>query len=303
VLEVAVPVATLWSAPDAPREVDAPALWDRPDPGAWTSRLDAAGRTGLVGRTLTQCLLGEPVQVRSERGEWVEVRLPWQESSRDPAGYPGWMRRSHLAEAVQRQAGATAYVVTPMARLHVTDGPPATVSLGTVLWSDGEESGEVAVRLPGGRRGRLLPDAVRRSEKDETPAATAERVLRTGRSFLGLRYLWGGLSSWGVDCSGLVHLTLRSLGLLVPRDAHDQQAAFPAVPVDAVRPGDLYFFGADRVTHVGVVSDRTAAGAPGATRPMLHAPERDGGGLVEEAELDDRRRRSLLGAGRPRLPA
>jgi cell wall-associated NlpC family hydrolase len=299
--EVAVPVATVWSGPDAPRDVDAPAVADAPDLAAWTSGLDATGRLGLVGRTLTQGLLGEPVQVRSERGGWVEVRLPWQESSQDPAGYPGWMRGSHLAEPARHRCAAAASVVSRFARVRVDQGPGEQVSFGTVLCRD-DDADEVAVRLPGGRRGRVPVDAVRASDPTQPPAPTAELVLATARAFLGLRYLWGGTSAWGLDCSGLVHLTLRGLGALVPRDAHDQ-AAHPGVrSVDpaAVRPGDLWFFGRDdgRVTHVGFVSDRTSPdGAP----LMLHAPERDGGGLLEEAPMDARRRASLLGAGRLEL--
>ncbi len=295
-LEVAVPVATVWLSPEAPRDLDAPALLDRPDLVSWTAGLDAAGRTGLVGRTLTQALLGEPADVRSERGDWVEVRLPWQGSSLDPAGYPGWVRRSHLAGPAPG-AGATVRVVTPTAQLRLEGGSAEQVSFGTVLRRDPHD--ERAVLLPGGRRGRLRGDAARRSDRVEASPLTSDRILDTARAFLGLRYLWGGTSSWGLDCSGLVHLTLRGLGRLAPRDAHDQAAGPGLEPVDpaAVRPGDLWFFGRDdgRVTHVGLVSDRTG---PDRSPLMLHAPERDGGGLVEEAPLDARRRATLLGAGR-----
>lgn len=295
-LEVAVPVATVWSSPDAPRDQDAPAVADRPDLVAWTSGLDAAGRLGLAGRTLTQGLLGEPVRIRAERPGWVEVRLPWQRSGRDPDGYPGWMRRSHLAEPV-RPAGAAVSVLAPTARLSTDPGTTTPVSFGTVLRRDGQAPGDVAVLLPGGRRGRVPEGATTRPGRPVEPLEVG-RVLQTARTFLGLRYLWGGLSAWGLDCSGLVHLTLRGLGRLVPRDARDQASYEGLTTVDpgAVRPGDLWFFSRDdRVTHVGFVSDRTA---PDGNPLMLHAPERDGGGLVEEAPLDGRRRATLLGAGR-----
>ena len=93
-----VPVATLWVAPDRPRPVDRPAVADvldaHPDDGE-----DGNGRLGLHGRVHTQVLAGEPVTVVGDDAAypgWVEVVCPWQPSSLDERGYPGWLREAHL---------------------------------------------------------------------------------------------------------------------------------------------------------------------------------------------------------------
>ena len=117
----------------------------------------------------------------------------------------------------------------------------------------------------------------------------AQALVAQARLHLGLAYLWGGMSPYGLDCSGLVHLSLRSLGLLVPRDAHDQQDASTPVEVDAVRAGDLLFFARDGqpAHHVGI--------ATGEGR-MLHAPET--GAVIVEEPLTPERLQTLSGAGR-----
>ena len=118
-----------------------------------------------------------------------------------------------------------------------------------------------------------------------TDALADDDPLAVARGLVGTPYVWGGLGRDGIDCSGLVHLAFRAVGVRVPRDAADQAAA--ATPVETPHPGDLYFFGRpdEPVSHVGFV---TEAG-------LLHAsPTR---GVVEEP-MPDERRATLLGAGR-----
>jgi hypothetical protein len=242
---VVAAVATLWRSPESPRDVDEAAVRDEPDLAAWTAAMDAVGpkgRLGLHGRVDTQLLRDEPVVVLEQHDGWSRVAAPWQPSSRDPDGYPGWVRSAHLAPSPDPSK------------------PPAA---------------------------EVRPDP-------STPAA--EQALEVARRFLGLRYLWGGTSDWGVDCSGLVHRSWRSLGVVLPRDAHDQADAVDAVPLDEVGPGDLYFFArpGERPYHVGFV---TRPVADDGTRWMLHAPE-TGDPFVEDAPLAPHRVETLVSAGR-----
>ncbi len=256
-MRVVVPVTTLWTGPDRPRRVDAPIVADEPDHAAWLRALDrhpedderGQGRRGLHDRVLTQVVAGEPVLVlggpdgvsddaagTATRAGWVPVVCPWQPSSLDPRGYPGWLRRAHL------------------------------IADDTGGHTDGPEDDSWAAR-PG-------PDG---------------RVdLAFAREHLGLTYLWGGTSPQGLDCSGLVHLVHREMGRVVPRDAHDQQAACTPVPVAEAQPGDLYFFARDGEPshHVGIVT------GPGR---MIHA---SGSRSVVEEDLDARHRAILTAAGR-----
>lgn len=283
---VRVPVSTVWTSPDAPRDVDAPANAAEPDVAAWCRSLPTEQRFGLRGRTLTQVLCGEPVLVRAERDGWSEVIAPWQPSSKDELGYPGWLPTCHLGELPEAASDPIA-VVVPSAELTTRPGaaePIMELSFGTVLPSTAREGGFTQVALPDGRQGWLADPALRRLSE---PASVLDR-LRLGGQFLGLEYLWGGTSAYGLDCSGLVHAVSRVLGVRVPRDAHDQHRTLEPIEVEAAAPGDLYFFARpeEPVTHVGFVSP---AG-------MMHAPRT--GNFLEDGPVPAERRPLLIAAAR-----
>lgn len=186
------------------------------------------------GEQVTQLLPDEPVEPLEVVGDWTRVVAPWQPSSLDPAGYPGWVLSAHLGE-----------VEAP------APYPAATGSDGPAL-------------------------------------------LTAAAAYLDTPYLWGGMTTDGIDCSGLVHGVARGAGLRVPRDASDQSEQLEPVALDAVRAGDLYLFARPgrRVHHVGFVA------GPAASRRILHAP--DGGTVrrVVEEDLSPERLDTLVGAAR-----
>jgi cell wall-associated NlpC family hydrolase len=280
--EVAVTCTNLWCSPDAVvGGLDGPILAG--DPAGWADALTTDLRHGLDGRVDTQLLLGEPVHVLEQSGAWSKVVAPWQPSRKHREGYPGWVRSDHLAEPAMATDGPLVVVTSVLTEVRAEGSTPVLATLGTVLAQLERQADAVVVALPGGQTGNIDSTAVRALPLD----SSGEAVLAVASTMAGLGYLWGGLTAFGLDCSGLVHLSARRCGLVLPRDADDQQASARAV--DAPQVGDLVFFGRTkrRATHVGIVS------GPGR---MLHAPMT--GGVVTEEELSDERRAALLGAGR-----
>ena len=125
---------------------------------------------------------------------------------------------------------------------------------------------------------------------DRSAGLSIERllVLDQARDALGTPYRWGGASTNGLDCSGLVLVSYRAAGLQVPRTANAQYQSLP--PIEAARPGDLLFFGrGSRASHVGIYAGNGQ---------MIHAPGR--GRRVTTTSLDlDYWQKRFLGAAAP----
>ena len=66
-------------------------------------------------------------------------------------------------------------------------------------------------------------------------------VIEMGMMFLGLPYLWGGLSGFGFDCSGFMYSIFKANGYTLPRDAKDQAKAGCGAAVNDILPADLLF--------------------------------------------------------------
>ena len=64
-------------------------------------------------------------------------------------------------------------------------------------------------------------------------------VLDEPCAYLGAPYEWGGRIAEGIDCSGLIHMSFRRLGILVPRDSSQQEEAGAELAEHDLRPGDL----------------------------------------------------------------
>lgn len=192
----------------------------------------------------TEALFGEAVTVYDEDAEgWAWVQL-----ARD--GYVGFMPSHALlkgeAPAPTHRVAALRSFVFPGPS--IKEPPLAWVSLGSEVrvLREIEERGRVFAVLDNG--GTIVA-------RHLAPVGTVEPdFVAVAERFLGAPYLWGGKSSLGLDCSGLVQTALRAAGIEAPRDSDMQEASLGAsAGLDPAgwRRGDLLFWPG----HVAIVRD------------------------------------------------
>ncbi|WP_282801272.1 C40 family peptidase [Secundilactobacillus kimchicus] len=251
---VVVPVATVWTSSTAPREIDAPAL--KGDVQQWVADMSDADSITLGdgNRIATQVLFNDEVLVLSEAGDWSEIVVPSQADGSDIRGYPGWVKTALLTEIAPDAVTTTQVTVaSPLTTLFDDHHDPLlTVSMGTRFSQLDITADAVKVATPLGP-GYIDKESIAMPFAD---LAMNERLVAMGRQFLGLRYLWGGISAYGFDCSGFVYTLHRVLGFELPRDADDQYYNGQPVAAENLQPGDLLFFayehGHGRIHHVGM---------------------------------------------------
>lgn len=92
----------------------------------------------------------------------------------------------------------------------------------------------------------------------KTPAVNRNAILTDiSLRYKGTPYKYGGNTSDGMDCSGLVFRTFAELGRPFPRSSYEQADMFPGVSRADLRPGDLVYFKigkTSRINHTGIIT-------------------------------------------------
>jgi cell wall-associated NlpC family hydrolase len=188
----------------------------------------------------TQALKGERATIYDRNGEgWA-----WGQLNSD--GYVGWLPDRALAKPTDKATHKVTALRTfafpgPSIKL-----PPAeTLVMGTLVAVLREENSFAVTR-----EGWYLP----RQHVGVIDSRVADFVS-VAEQFAGTPYLWGGKSSLGIDCSGLVQVSLNAAGISCPRDSDMQQGglgrAIEKSEARKLERGDLIFWKG----HVAIVRD------------------------------------------------
>ncbi|MDQ3135961.1 MAG: C40 family peptidase [Gemmatimonadota bacterium] len=202
----------------------------------------------LRAEQVTQLVLGETADILETSVEWRKVRTGLDR-------YVGWVHSGYCIELDTEAADAWRRDATGWSHGATVRAGEARIRLP--LRARAAIEGD-AIRLPDGRRGRLLDGTITAAAETAAAARAKAPERWAAEYFAGAPYEWGGVTPCGVDCSGVVQTTFLARGLSLPRDSAQQAECGASVPPDAVRPGDLLFFRSDtgaRITHVAFAGE------------------------------------------------
>jgi hypothetical protein len=129
-----------------------------------------------------------------------------------------------------------------------------------------EGKGRILCHARSGYVGWIDAESLHRASTEDFDAAInaktvdprIDQVIAAAKELMGVKYVWGGLTKDGVDCSGLVNRSFARVGMVLPRDADQQSLAGTLVATrwhrSAMRKGDVMFFLGRRgtVSHTAI---------------------------------------------------
>ncbi len=168
---------------------------------------------------ISQLLFGESCVVIEKQEKFWKIRMDFD-------GYEGWIDPKQIEsiddhESYQILQQKWKEIVSPKGNL--------MVSLGTEIPSQNVQEINVPPR---------------------------NYIAEKAQEFLGVPYLWGGRSAFGIDCSGLSQVIYKAAKIPLPRDSYQQAEVGQTMDfLSEIQPGDLAFFTGDsgKITHVGIM--------------------------------------------------
>lgn len=189
-------------------------------------------------------LFGEAFEILERQPKWIKIRLQHD-------GYEGWIDPQMCTliseEEYERIRTAPKYFNSATAS-EIKDENGCVFSLTKGACFPGLEGNEVKI----GPRKFHFDGPLQNSSKNRST------LIETALSYTGTPYLWGGRTTFGIDCSGFTQMVYRMNGIYLPRDASQQAKKGTTLSfLEECQPGDLAFFdnAEGAIVHVGIVME------------------------------------------------
>jgi cell wall-associated NlpC family hydrolase len=199
---------------------------------------------------ITQLLFGELCEITDVKKNWYLIRAAFD-------NYEGWIDQKMISlldetsfsGLLQTKPFIISDPFIPVT--HDNSGSPLIVPSGSTAYQFQEKDNS------------FTNGAIKYSFLQEplhiNASSISTSIEKTTATFINTPYLWGGKSTFGCDCSGLVQTIFKIYGVVLPRDAAEQVKAGTTVSfVNDAKPGDLAFFDNEEgeIIHVGILLDQ-----------------------------------------------
>lgn len=193
---------------------------------------------------VSQLLFGEEFEIMQKRGGWYYIR-----SLQD--NYEGWIDKSTagiITESSNKKSSINEKLVLQelFSRIETPDKTVIYAPAGSIVPKP-DKNGNFKIDND---YYKLLT----------IPQKQENELIKTAQKFINIPYIWGGKSSFGLDCSGFIQTVFRMHGTELPRDASEQVKMGKTICFrhDAVA-GNIAFFEDEKknITHTGIIIDNT----------------------------------------------
>ncbi|HLN53829.1 MAG TPA: C40 family peptidase [Lentimicrobium sp.] len=199
-------------------------------------RLEPSGRSAMVN----QLLFGDTVNVLDKIPNWVKIA-----STHD--NYEGWCESNQLTFSKEKESDYDEKLVNDITATFQSEKKSLTLVYGSSvhLKEGGVYIGDEFFKHMAGDLSLPL-------------SLNGDNLLNRATALMGVPYLWGGRSPFGIDCSGLIQIAFKMTGMALPRDAW-QQAGYKGEYIDLIdeaKAGDVAFFDNEegRIIHTGILT-------------------------------------------------